>query len=467
MTDTIVLPSAFEAENAVIGTILSGVRNAYELAAETLTPEHFADPANGRIFEIAGSLYDQSRDVNAVSIRPMLETDPVFKDLDPGRIVAGQVASMVSTRQIPDYAGMIFDAWLRREMMSAADELKSDSAITSPERGGRDILAEHEQRLTKIADSRRRDTQYSITQTSQTALANIRRNMAEKGVVIGVRTGLHALDKRLGGMRAGQLIILAARPGMGKTALAGSIALNAGMDNAVGFLSLEMEAEELTERKLATIAGIDSKKIGEGNLTDAELEQLERAAETLDARRIFYDDEGGLTLSQIRSKARKMKRRQNIDLLIIDYLQLIRGSGRRDANRVQDVTEITVGLKALAKELKIPVLALSQLSRQVEGRDDKRPLLSDLRESGSIEQDADVVIFIYREEYYLQNEEPVQKANETQEKFTGRTADWRECMSEVTGKADLIIAKQRRGTTGSVKTGFDGPTTRFYDLGGL
>jgi replicative DNA helicase len=300
------------------------------------------------------------------------------------------------------------------------------------------------------------------------------------GHLSGVSTGFRDLDNLLGGLHQSDLIILAGRPSMGKTALATNIAFNAAYDHGtetdedgrvrtvngavVGFFSLEMSAEQLAMRIISEQAEIGSERIRRGTLTNEEFDKLVNASQTLHRLPIFIDDTPALTVSALRTRARRLKREHGLGLIVVDYLQLMDGSTGRSDNRVQEIAEITRGLKTLAKELDVPVLALSQLSRAVEQREDKRPQLADLRESGTIEQDADVVAFIYRESYYLQRGEPNQRQDEDQGKFAERHIRWEERLKRTEHLADVVIAKQRHGPTGTVQMYFDGQYTRFGDL---
>ncbi|HSV30312.1 MAG TPA: replicative DNA helicase, partial [Candidatus Omnitrophota bacterium] len=300
------------------------------------------------------------------------------------------------------------------------------------------------------------------------------------GGLAGISTGLIDMDKKLGGLHPSDLLILAGRPSMGKTSLATNIAFNAAkaykeevdalgnkkaVDGAkVAFFSLEMSSEQLAARILAEQAEISSHKIRQGEMTNEEFERLVLAAQELHRLPLYIDDTPALSISAVRTRARRLKRQHGLGLIVVDYLQLLRGSGATSESRVQEVSEITRGLKALAKELDLPVIALSQLSRAVEQREDKRPQLSDLRESGSIEQDADVVMFVYREQYYLERAEPGRRPEESEEKFNERYDSWHKRLMEVVNTAEVIIAKQRHGPVGTVRLSFQGEFTKFGNL---
>jgi replicative DNA helicase len=334
-------------------------------------------------------------------------------------------------------------------------------------------IEDAERRLYELAESGRYDGGFQkFSQAMKIALDMAANAYRRDGKLSGIATGLRDLDARMGGLQHSDLIIVAGRPGMGKTALATNIAYNIARAHQselqpdgtmktvnggiVGFFSCEMSAEQLATRILAEQTGIASSSIRRGGITESEFEKIRDHTIELENLPLYVDETGGLSISQLTARARRLKRQKGLDVLIVDYIQLLQGSGKRSDNRVQEVTEITTSLKALAKELNVPIIALSQLSRQVESRDDKRPQLADLRESGSIEQDADVVMFVFREEYYLQNKEPRIGTPEYEK--------WQLDMSLVHGKAEVIIGKQRHGPTGTVELQFEGQFTRFSDL---
>jgi replicative DNA helicase len=334
-------------------------------------------------------------------------------------------------------------------------------------------IEDAERRLYELAESGRYDGGFQkFSQAMKIALDMAANAYRRDGKLSGIATGLRDLDSKMGGLQQSDLIIVAGRPGMGKTALATNIAYNIAKayeselqpdgtmktvnGGIVGFFSCEMSAEQLATRILAEQTGIASSNIRRGGITESDFEKIRDHTIELEHLPLYVDETGGLSISQLTARARRLKRQKGLDVLIVDYIQLLQGSGKRSDNRVQEVTEITTSLKALAKELNVPIIALSQLSRQVEARDDKRPQLADLRESGSIEQDADVVMFVFREEYYLQNKEPRPGTPEYEK--------WQLEMSLVHGKAEVIIGKQRHGPTGTVELQFEGQFTRFSDL---
>ncbi|WP_333825622.1 replicative DNA helicase, partial [Pinisolibacter sp.] len=335
-------------------------------------------------------------------------------------------------------------------------------------------IEDAERRLFELAEQGRYDGGFvSFSDALRGSIEMAAAAFQRAGKLSGISTGIASLDARLGGLQRSDLVILAGRPAMGKTSLATNIAFNIAAAHraeeqpdgtmktvdggAVGFFSLEMSSEQLATRIISEQAEIPSNKIRRGDITDAEFEKLVGAAQTMQSIPLWVDQTGGISIAQLAARARRLKRQRGLDVLIVDYLQLLTGSARKGDSRVQEITEITTGLKALAKELNVPIVALSQLSRQVENRDDKRPQLADLRESGSIEQDADVVMFVYREEYYLKNQEP-------QEKGTDVWFKWEEKFNRMRGIAEVIVGKQRHGPTGSVELHFAGEFTRFSDL---
>ena len=337
----------------------------------------------------------------------------------------------------------------------------------------REQIEEAERRLYEIAEQGRYDGGFQSFSTALTHAVNMAAKAYEReGKLSGISTGMRDLDHKLGGLQSSDLVIVAGRPGMGKTALATNIAFNIAQayqsqmrpdgslettnGGIVGFFSLEMSSEQLATRIIAEQSGVPSYKIRRGDITDVEFQAITEAARQMQTVPFYIDHTGGISIAQLTARARRLKRQRGLDMLVVDYLQLLSGSKSKDGNRVQELTEITTGLKALAKELGVPVMALSQLSRQVESREDKRPQLSDLRESGSIEQDADVVMFVYREEYYLKNREPRPGSEEH--------LAWMAEMERAHGKAEVIIGKQRHGPTGTVELAFEGEFTRFGDL---
>jgi replicative DNA helicase len=374
---------------------------------------------------------------------------------------------------VRDYAEMIYDLAIRRELIDVGNEIAAKAARVEVQSEPKEQIVEAEQKLYALAEQGQTEQGFQSFLTAVTDAVKVANAAYQReGGLAGVSTGLIDMDKKLGGLHRSDLLILAGRPSMGKTSLATNVAFNiaraykkgitsSGEEGAVdggvvGFFSLEMSAEQLASRILSEVAEIPSNQIRRGDFTEGEFRRIVDAAKELEAAPLFIDDTPALPISQLAARARRLKRTHGLDALFVDYLQLVRGTGRSE-NRVNEISEITMGLKAIAKELDIPVVALSQLSRQVENREDKRPQLSDLRESGSIEQDADVVMFVFREEYYKEREKPGDHELD-------KMAIWQEEMERLHGKAEVVIGKQRHGPIGTVELSFEGQFTRFGNL---
>ena len=440
------MPANFEAEQAVLGSIL--VNNAaYHEVSGLLRAEHFADPLHGKIYEALGKLIDRGQVVNAIVLKTYVEIMPELKEAGGPSYLARMAGASVHALDAASVARAVVDAAHRRSIIRAAIEAlvaarNPDAGDTASrqverlERGLYDISNDH-------AEGGFKTFSESLTGAFVMAEAAHKRD----GRLGGIATGFPALDRLLGGLHKSDLIILAARPSMGKTALATNIAFSAAVAGTrVGFFSLEMSDEQIALRILAEQAGVPSERVRRGELTSGEFDRAVTVTKTLEGISLQIDPTAALSIGAIRTRARRQQRKHGLDLIVVDYLQLVEATNRKDG-RVQEVSEISRGLKALAKELNVPVLALSQLSRAVESRADKRPLLSDLRDLGTIEQDADVVMFIYREEYYRER---------------GSEAD-RQRVADVAGQAELLIAKHRNGPTGVVHLRFDGAITKFSD----
>lgn len=476
-------PHNFEAEQSLLGAILLS-NPAYEKVSEFLKPEHFADPVHGRIFAICGKLIERGQMANPVTLKTYFEQDGGLAEIGGTAYLAQLANSVVSIVNAGDYGRLVYDLHLRRELIGFGVDVVNDAYEASIDATASQQISEAEGRLFQLATSGRSEGEpKSFNEFMISALHQAEHAHGRQGKLSGVPTGLADLDKKLGGLHPSDLLIIAGRPGMGKTSIATNIAFNAAKayreevdeggtirtaDGAVAvFFSLEMSGEQLVTRILSEQAEVASYKIRQGELSQQEFERLVVASTELHRLNLFVDDTPALTVSAVRTRSRRLKRKKpGLGLIIIDYLQLLQGSSATKDNRVQEVSEITRGLKALAKELNLPVIALSQLSRAVEQREDKQPQLSDLRESGSIEQDADVVMFVYREEYYLNNAEPSRRAEESLEKFNDRHATWSERMNDARNIAEVIIAKQRHGPTGTVRLHFNHETTKFSDLAG-
>ena len=466
------LPCNIEAEQQLLGAVLVN-NDVFDRVSGIVTPEHFFEPVHARIFESAAALIQRNAIASPVSLKPFMEDDEGLKALGgPAYLVnlAGAAAGAFAAR---DYARLVHDLAVRRSLIGIGADIADRARKVEVESAPDQQIVEAEAQLYALAEAGRKEGGFrsflsAVTDAVKVAAAAYQRD----GHLSGCATGLDDLDGKLGGLHRSDLVILAGRPSMGKTSLATNIAFNIarsyrkgtlpdGSEGAVnggviGFFSLEMSAEQLAARILSEAAEIPSEQIRRGDMTEAEFRRFVEAAKTLEACPLFIDDTPALSIAQVAARARRLKRTHGLDVLMVDYLQLLRGA-RRAENRVNEISEITQGLKAIAKELDIPVLALSQLSRQVESREDKRPQLSDLRESGSIEQDADVVMFVFREEYYKEREKPGEHDLEAM-------AKWQDEMEKLHGRAEVIIGKQRHGPIGTVDLAFEGRFTRFGNL---
>lgn len=468
------MPHNPEAEKSLLGAIFVNNR-AYETVSEFLRPEHFAYPQHGRIFEACTKLIERGQIADPITLKRYFEADENLADIGGPAYLAELAASAVTVINAGEYGHLVYDLFLKRELIALGEDVVNSAYGGEVDESATSQIENAEQGLYDLATSGEYEGGFQAFKDSVIAaidVATVAHN--REGGLAGVGTGFRDLDSLLGGLHASDLLILAGRPGMGKTALATNIAYNAaynyqhseGREGAVvGFFSLEMSAEQLASRILSEQSDISSDRMRKGELANEEFNRLSAASTTLHQIPIFIDDTPALTVSALRTRARRLKRQHNLGLIVVDYLQLIAGSGSsRNDGRVQEVSEITRGLKTLAKELDVPVLALSQLSRAVEQREPPRPQLSDLRESGSIEQDADVVAFIYREEYYLERKKPGLRGDEDGGKFEERLQKWEENKEKVANLADIIVAKQRHGPIGDVTMRFVGAFTRFEDL---
>lgn len=460
------LPHNLEAEQGLLGAVL--VDNRAMERIDYLKPMHFFMPAHQRIFEAIIKLSDRGQNASPVTLKSYFETDADLAQVGGSQYLAELAASVITVVNTEDYARSIYDLHLRRELIAMGEEVVNSAFDIRLDRDAVETIELAENRLFVLAETG--EVKSGFTTLRDSVLRAI--EIADKayksdGHVTGVTTGLRDLDEKLGGLHKSDLLILAGRPSMGKTALATNIAFQAALRYAdsggkeggiVGFFSLEMSADQLATRILADQSGISGDAIRKGNVTELEFRRFVEASQKLAQVPLYIDDTPALSIGAVRSRARRLKRQKGLDLLVIDYLQLLQGTGSRQSteNRVQEVSEITRGLKAIAKELDIPVMALSQLSRQVENREDKRPQLSDLRESGSIEQDSDVVMFVFREEYYLTRTEP--------EAGTDKHASWQQRMEQAHNVAEVIIGKQRHGPIGIVPLEFEPSFTRFGNL---
>jgi replicative DNA helicase len=466
------LPHNTEAEQQLLGAILTN-NEVYDRIASKVKPAHFFDPVHARIFEVAAARIQKNALASPVTLKAFLEDDAGLKELGGPAYLARLAGAAISAYAARDYAQMIYDLAVRRELIALGRDISAKAARVEVSSEPREQIVEAEQRLYQLGEQGHAERGFQSFLKAVTDAVNMANAAYQRdGGLAGIATGLVDLDKKLGGLHPSDLLILAGRPSMGKTSLATNIAFNIaktyrrgrlpdGSDGTVeggivGFFSLEMSAEQLAARILSEAAEVPSEQIRRGDMTETEFRRFVEAAKALEACPLYIDDTPALPISQVAARARRLKRTQGLDLLIVDYLQLLKAGSAKE-NRVNEVSEITQGLKAIAKELDIPVIALSQLSRAVESRDDKRPMLSDLRESGSIEQDADVVMFVFREEYYREREKPGDHDLEAM-------AKWQQQMEQVHGRAEVIIGKQRHGPIGTVELSFEGRFTRFGNL---
>jgi replicative DNA helicase len=470
-------PTNIEAEQALLGALLSNNR-AYDRVSDFLIPEHFADPINGRIYQAIVRRVEQGQVADPVILRAEFEHSGVLEEVGGTAYLAQLLSAMVGIINAGDYGRAIYDSWVRRQLIDIGEVVVNNAFGAEPELDGTLQIQAAEQSLFELAtQSRSDDRMISFDRALSLAIENAELAFKRSGSVSGLSTGLRDLDKKTGGMHPSDLLILAGRPGMGKTALATKIAFGAARAlmaetlaegkpaGSVAIFSLEMSSEQLATRLLAEESRVSGERIRKGEISERDFVRFVGVSKELQTLPLYIDDTPAITLSSLRTRCRRLKRTKNLALIVIDYLQLMRPSpGARAENRVIEVSAITQGLKALAKELRIPVLALSQLSRSVESREDKRPQLSDLRESGSIEQDADAVMFVYRDEYYLQQRAPKQMAFDSEDKFQTALEKWQRDMEQVHNKAELLLEKQRHGPTGKIDLFFEGEFTRFADL---
>ncbi|WP_027053306.1 replicative DNA helicase [Mesorhizobium erdmanii] len=466
-------PNNIEAEQALLGAILVN-NDAFYRVSDFLKPGHFYEPLHRRIFEIAAELIRMGKVATPITLKTFLPADEKVGDMTVAQYVVRLAVEAVTVVNATDYGRAIYDLATRRALITVGEDMVNIAYDAPVDMSPSEQIEDAERRLFELAETGRYDGGFeSFTDAVKTAVDLANAAYMRDGHLSGLATGMRDLDRRMGGLQASDLIVLAGRPGMGKTSLATNIAFNvaeayvpaqqadgsfkAANGGVVGFFSLEMSSEQLATRIISEQTEISSSKIRRGEITEMDFEKLVACSQTMQKIPLFIDQTGGISIAQLSARARRLKRQRGLDLIVIDYIQLMQGSSAKSSqNRVQEITEITTGLKALAKELAVPIIALSQLSRQVESRDDKRPQLSDLRESGSIEQDADVVIFVYREEYYLKNREP--------KPGTEEYVKWENEMNEMRGKAEVIVGKQRHGPTGTVTLAFHGEFTRFSDL---
>ncbi len=466
------MPHSIEAEQQLLGAILIN-NEIYDRVSQIVKASHFYEPIHARIFDLCAARITKNTLASPVTIASFMENDEGLQELGGPEYLTRLAASAIAAFAARDYAQMIYNLAIRRELINLGREISARAGEVTVEEEPKDQITKAEQALYNLAVEGQSDKGFQSFLSAVTTAVDSANNAYKRDAgLAGISTGLIDMDKKLGGLHKSDLLILAARPSMGKTALATNMAfaiaksykrgqLSDGTEGTinggvVGFYSLEMSAEQLAARVLSEASEVTSEQIRRGDMTEAEFRRFVDAAKTLESCPLFIDDTPALPISQLAARARRLKRTHGLDLLIVDYLQLVRPASAKDS-RVNEVSEITQGLKAIAKELNIPVIALSQLSRQVENRDDKRPQLADLRESGSIEQDADVVMFIFREEYYKEREKPSDHELE-------KMAQWQDDMQRLHGKAEVIIGKQRHGPIGTIELSFEGQFTRFGNI---
>ena len=458
------LPCNIEAEQAVIASILVS-NDIYDEITSILDSQKFFDPIHVKLYETIETLISKGLLANPITLKNHFENNEGLKELGGQEYLIKITKFSTSVKQAIDYANIVQEMHVRRELIkisqSVLDEVSTNSDVGT---SGETIIQNTEKSLFDLAERGHFNQSFmkfdsALKQTIDMAKCAYQN---EEGLV-GVATGLTDLDSRLGGLHKQDLVIIAGRPSMGKTALATNIAFHAAKNiekkrskSTVAFFSLEMSSEQLSTRILSEQSRIRSNDIRRGKVSEKEFEQFIETSKNISELPLYIDETPAITIAAISNRSRRIKRLFGLELIVVDYIQLMRSSGKKEYNRVQEISEITQGLKALAKELNVPVLALSQLSRAVEQRDDKKPQLADLRESGSIEQDADIVMFVFRESYYLQNKEPTVGSIEH--------AEWQTKMNEISHLAEIMISKQRHGPTGNVKVEFEAMYTKFKDL---
>jgi replicative DNA helicase len=464
------VPYDVDIEQALLGAILID-NYSLERVSSTLKAEHFYDPLHHRLYGAIERMWSKGHVVTPLTLKTVMEQDAGFAEVGGQAYLVSLARAAPALPNVKDYARILADLAMRRELIRIGEDIVNTAFEAPIEVGPAEQIQEAEKALYRVAEKGRfGEGPLGFDVALAQAVSSAERALARGGHISGVSSGYTDLDALLGGLHPSDLIIIAGRPGMGKTALATNMAFYAarlwGKDKAEGvepkrgapvlLFSLEMAASQLSARILSEQTEIEMRKIRTGRFTDSEWERFVRTAQVLGDLPLYIDDTGGISIAQIAARARRLKREKQIGMIVVDYLQLVEPSSRRFENRVQEISDVTKGFKALAKELSVPVIALSQLSRGVDNRDDKRPVLSDLRESGSIEQDADVVMFVYREEYYLKSREP--------EAGTSEYDQWVEKLDRVHNRAEVLVEKHRHGPTNKVELFFDDRFTRFSNL---
>lgn len=471
------LPRNIEAEQALLGALLAN-NKAYEKVSEFLRAEHFSDPIHVKVYDVISRLIQKGHVADVITLKNYFEQEGTLNDVGGMAYLVKLSEASSPLTNIEYYAQFVYDKFLRRELIATGYDIASEAMNENFEDSTASQIEKAEKRLFDLAmhgDGQKGFQDFGSTLNS--TLQMIQKAYEKEGKVSGLSTGLNDLDYKMGGLNDSDLIILAGRPAMGKSALAMNIAYNVAEnmrtndkmdphDKGVAIFSLEMSAEQLAARILSSITDTPGYKLRTGDMELGEFNRIAAAVREYQKLPLYIDDTPGININTIRTRARRLKRTNGLGLIVIDYIQLISGSGdkKSEGNRVQEVSEISRGLKILAKELKVPVIALSQLNRGLEQRDDKRPLMSDLRESGSIEQDADIVMFVFRENYYIHNAEPKRNTGETDEHFAKRTEEWQQRDRETANLGEVIIGKHRHGSTGTVKLFWNGEFARFSNL---
>lgn len=465
-------PANVEAEQALLGALLYD-NAAFERIGDYLQARHFFEPFHQRLFASIESHIRKGQLAEPILLAEQFSRDPAFDELGGVRYLADLVDRAPPAANAPDYARAVYDLALRRDLIRIGGDIAAQASQSDADLSARDQIEQAEQLLFTLAETGGTSQGFvSFSDALHGAVTMAAEAHSREGGLAGLSTGLIDLDQKIGGLHPSDLVILAARPSMGKTSLACNIAFDVAKNYAwepqpdgskktvrggvVAFFSLEMSAEQLAMRLLAEVSGVSGDRLRKGEIDASEFGRVRDAALEIQEAPLYIDATGGITMAKLAARARRLKRMVGLDIIIVDYLQLVTGGDNKSDNRVQEVSMITQGLKALAKELSVPVMALSQLSRQVENREDKKPQLSDLRESGSIEQDADMVMFVYRESYYLSRLEP--------REGTAEHLNWQEEMDKVRGLAEIIIGKQRHGPIGNVKLSFNEDITKFGNL---
>ena len=456
------LPSNIEAEQALIGSILIN-NDIIDEISNVVNHENFYDPLHSKIYNLIENLHNKGMIANPITLKNSFENDAALSEIGGTEYLVKLTRFSSSVKQSIDYAKIVHEKFVKRELVQISETLSDEAVDETIDKTGENIIQDTEKSLFDLAERGTFHQSFlKFNQALDQTIEMATNAMKSDHGIVGVPTGLNDLDERLGGLHRSDLVIIAGRPSMGKTALATNIGyyaakkiLDDNKKSSIAFFSLEMSSEQLSTRILSEQSKIKSNDIRRGKVTEEEFNRLIETSRNIHDLPLYIDETPAIAISTLSNRARRIKRLFGLDLIIVDYIQLMTTSSKRYDGRVQEISEITQGLKALAKELSVPVLALSQLSRAVEQRDDKKPQLSDLRESGSIEQDADVVMFVFREEYYLERKEP--------KLGTIEHGEWQAKMNEIIGSADIIIGKQRHGPTGNIQVEFEGIYTKFKD----